>query len=137
LDSDPDLEAVLGEPSDELPMVLGRKPIIVPFGDEFQIYSDDRRELMLNDEGRWESYRGQCKRWPSRASAITFLLECAAPAASEPQERITADVASTEERDRVAADCMVRGVPQTMIGWAIEQLEKRRPAPAPQAEPTT
>jgi hypothetical protein len=93
-----DLEAELGEPSDELPMVLGRQTRIADSPDGFTVVAADDHVPFhrLNKKGIWCSHDQQPRLpeayaaefvWPSRAAAVAFLRECAAQqAASEPQQ---------------------------------------------------
>jgi hypothetical protein len=86
-----DLESMLGEPSDELPMVDGIAPQIRKVaGHESWVIDDGvRHGNRLCGDGQWRDYRevrtADVCSWPSYADAVVFLRECAAQAASEPQ----------------------------------------------------
>lgn len=64
-------------PSTPLPMIDGRQPVIDDTSGNVRITTDCHRSLYLNDEGKWESYRGQYKHWPTREAAEAFIRSLA------------------------------------------------------------
>jgi hypothetical protein len=87
--------ATASEPSDELPVVFGRQPVIHEScnserGKECWIGDSDSRacQRRMNKSAQWENRFAEFTDenfWPSRAAAVDFLLKCAAQA-SEPQQ---------------------------------------------------